>query len=227
MALSLKKIDSYILALLGNAEELIIEAQTLYDANLYPRAFTLAHFAREELSKCLILHSTGCQILSGAEVDWKTTMKRLSDHKSKLRLETVQNSLFVAAMGANEKSELMTFNVEAFANYRNKRKNASIYVGVDEGAITRPSESISKDQAFRTIRLAMASLAQEKKLWEIIGPFGSKKPGSEKSLKDLKSLTAEQLIETLLEIAPKYRQFLEIVESDEIKPNKKIKADEK
>lgn len=221
MSLTLKQIDSYIQALLDNAEELILEADTLYGANLYPRSFALAHFAREELSKCIILHATGCRIWSGMEIDWKRTMKRLRDHKSKLRLETVQNSLFAAAMGEPDKSELMAKNVESFANYRNYKKNSSLYVGISGGIVTRPSETVSKNQAFRTIQLAKASLEQEKGLWEATGSFASRKPGSEKNLTEFTSLRPEQTIEAIKQFAPKYKIFLDSISSDKKNLTKK------
>lgn len=209
MSLSLKQIDSYIDALLGNAQELIFEADTLYKAKLYPRAYALAHFSREELSKCLMLYATGARILYGEDIDWKDTMKRLRDHKSNLRLETVHNAIFAAAMGEEESSSQMARNVQFHAEYRNNRKNASLYVGLDEGVISLPSEVVSERQAWRTIELAKGAFDHERSLWEALGPFDSMKPGSPKKLTDPKSLNAESPFDLINKIAPLYGALLE------------------
>lgn len=71
MSLSLKHIDDYIHALLTNAESLIEEAAILFQNSFYARAFTLSHIAREELSKCLMLHAAGVKKLAGHPVDEK------------------------------------------------------------------------------------------------------------------------------------------------------------
>lgn len=65
MSLSLKKIDELIDALLKNANSLINESKLLHNHGYYSRAFSLAHFAREELSKIVMLQAAGMKVIFG------------------------------------------------------------------------------------------------------------------------------------------------------------------
>jgi AbiV family abortive infection protein len=193
VTLSATQIDSYIAALTENAKDLIAEAQLLLDAGRFARSMTLSHIAREELSKCVILHSAGYRAISGIPVDWKVTMRRLRDHKSKLKLETVLNATAMAGMGQQETSNLMLSNAATFAEYRNDRKNDSLYVTVHEGAIRKPSDLVSKEQAARNLSLASMALAQESRYQAVVGPLDGRQPMTRKP-PDISSMTSEEIV---------------------------------
>lgn len=112
MSLNLKQIDDYISALIENADKLVSEANTLFDAGGFARAHILAHLAREELSKCIILYAAGRRVQCGIDVDWKSTMKRLRDHKSKIRQETLMNAVVLSGAGNQEMSRSLITNTQ-------------------------------------------------------------------------------------------------------------------
>ena len=196
-----------VVALVDNAEELLSEATVLYQSSHYARAYSLAHFAREELSKCVMLHAVGAKLLAGNVIDWKETMRRLHDHKAKIRIETVQNAMIAAAYGDMENAEAMALNAELFASYRNKRKNESLYVNLDEGHAVKPSEVVSDAQALRTIKLAEIALQQEQGILSRLGPLAKRQPLNREHI--TQALEAENIIDVLFEqIAPMYREVL-------------------
>ena len=216
MSLSLTQIDNYISSLLENAECLIAEACVLFDVNAYARAHTLAHIAREELSKCMILYSAGRRIQGGDEVDWKRTMQRLRDHKSKIRQETVKNAIIALGMGDEKLSKTMINNVDAFASVRNYHKNSSIYVGLDEsGEISIPSNVISSEKAQRTIDLAKIALKDEKKINEKLGNLSDNEPGSLSSVPTIKDIDPEQFEDFIKDMGALYREALDKLHEDE------------
>jgi AbiV family abortive infection protein len=65
--------------------------------------------------------------MSGVEVDWKLTMKRLRDHKLKLRQETIGNSILAAMVDNNEDFEKIINGSYASSEKRNDDKNNSLY----------------------------------------------------------------------------------------------------
>lgn len=209
MALPLKTLDELVSALIENAAHLISDAEILFDAKSYARAYALAHFAREEISKCAIIHVAGVRMLAGVKIDWKKTMRRLRSHTDKLRMEIVQNAVFFAA-----KSDVQTFrramqNAPAMADYRDKRKNSSLYVGIDEGVVTRPSKEVNEHQASRTIGLAKFALEEERNIWRDIGRFQDRKAEPLSNVAEVDSCTPEEIVKLLEEFAPIYRQLFE------------------
>lgn len=202
MTLHYAQIDSLIDSLLDNAKTLIFEAETLNNVSAYARAFALAHLAREEISKCGILHAAGTRLLAGIEVDWKKTMRRLRDHKAKLELETVNQFLL---MGAASKMGAIPDIVE----HRNDRKNAAIYVGLVDGKAVLPSQVFTENQAVRTIELAKLALETEEKIRVTVGPFTARTPGPIPGLPDLNQLTPEQMRELTERVGPSYKLILQ------------------
>lgn len=176
MSFSLKQIDDYIHALLTNAESLIDESNILFIHCAYSRAFTLSHIAREELSKCLMLHSVGVKILAGHPVDEKKLLSRLRDHKAKLNTENVQTSITIAALGSIEDAFKFLQSSSALTEHRNNRKNASLYVGFKNDIISNPSEQFSSTQASRNIALATEALSYQKKACTLMGKFSERSP---------------------------------------------------
>jgi AbiV family abortive infection protein len=202
MTLNYAQIDSLIKSLLDNAKALIFEAETLNSVSAHARAFALAHLAREEISKCGILHAAGTRLLAGIQVDWKKTMRRLRDHKAKLELETVNQFLLVGAaskMGA----------IPDIVEHRNDRKNAAIYVGLIDGKAVLPSQVFTENQATRTIELAKFALETEEKIRVTVGPFVTRTPGPIPGLPDLNQLTPEQMKELIERVGPSYQLILQ------------------
>jgi AbiV family abortive infection protein len=155
MSLNLNQIDEYMLALIENSRELLRESEVLFANEAFSRSYTLAHIAREEVAKCKILYAAGRRLASGIEVDWKLTMKRLRDHKSKLRQETVGNSILAAILGDEESFEKILGGASVSSDKRNDDKNNSLYVGISvDGKISLPNKVIDKSLAERNIKLA-------------------------------------------------------------------------
>ena len=162
MSFSLNQIDEYMLALIVNARGLLRESEILFENKAFPRSYTLAHIAREEIAKCKILYAAGRRLASGVEVDWKLTMRRLRDHKSKLRQETVGNSILAAMLGDEEGFEKIVGGASASSEKKNDDKNNSLYVGISaDGKISLPNKVIDKGLAERNIQLACNAIDEE------------------------------------------------------------------
>lgn len=71
------------LAALRNAEELVHEAEILYENGAYPRSFFLSQSAAEELGKYVMMVSAVALILGGV-MNWKSFWKRFRNHEDKL-----------------------------------------------------------------------------------------------------------------------------------------------
>lgn len=208
MSLSLRQIDEAIDALLENAEQLVQEAELLLDAQHFARAHLLAHLAREELSKSMMLMATGHRVLSGVKIDWKRLMTRLRDHKAKLRLETVQQSFFMNSMGETEVSEILLKGVSGVASYRNEQKNAALYVGFDKGAVAKPSNLFDERRARRTLVLAGMLLKEQSFIRSSGGCFADMPPDRFNG-NDFDKLSPEQLMDTLKKLGPVYKALLD------------------
>ena len=173
---SLEQIDEYIEALLINAEQLIRESQLLLNSEAYARSFTLSHLAREELAKISMLEAAGTRLLAGQNVDFKTLRKRLSDHKAKLRGESAQALIIAAGIGHAKLTETLKQYSGQIVDHRNNNKNDSIYVGIKDGAISKPSELFSKHKAERTLKLARYALVNHTTIRFKLGPYSNRPP---------------------------------------------------
>ncbi|MDM1714352.1 AbiV family abortive infection protein [Pseudomonas sp. 165] len=175
MAFSLEQIDNYIDALLLNAASLIREAQILYDNSANARAFSLAHLAREEIAKTLMLQAAGTRMLAGHSVDFKKLERRLRDHKQKLIAETINNIVFCAGIDLNA-AEDMIQSAGSAPDFRNDLKNNSLYVGFKNGIISQPAENFSAERALRTIALASDALMNQVSILQLLGKFATRGP---------------------------------------------------
>lgn len=175
MAFSLEQIDTYIDALLTNAASLIRESQILYDHQSNARAFALAHLAREEIAKTLMLQAAGTRILAGHPVDFKKLERRLRDHKQKLIAETINSIVFCAGFDPNS-AEIMIGAAGTAPDFRNDLKNNSLYVGFKNGIVSQPTQSFSAERALRTITLAWDALQNQLSMLKLLGPFANRAP---------------------------------------------------
>lgn len=174
MSLSTKQLDELIDALSENAFSLIQESELLLTNGYHARAYSLAHFAREELSKCFMLHAAANKLLAGVDVDWKKLMRRFRSHQQKLISEQVQTSVLLSAFGNSEEALANLLAVGAIVDKRNDDKNASLYVELSEGKMSIPSTVISEAKARRTFDLASLYLLKLVKMRETIGAYQDK-----------------------------------------------------
>ncbi len=182
MSLSLSKIDDLIDALLQNAGELVAESLLLAQAGHFARAHATAHIAREELAKSMMLQAAAAKVLAGVVIDWKKLMKRFRNHNDKLKLEGVQSAVFLSAMGQSVQG-MDTFNYAAeIAEYRNQRKNMALYVELNEGNISKPSDQFSEHQATRTRQLAQMWLEQQQTIRKTLGRYDQCDPARYKGM---------------------------------------------
>ncbi|MBF8728839.1 AbiV family abortive infection protein [Pseudomonas guariconensis] len=175
MEFTLEQIDAYIEALMLNAAALIRESQILYDNDAYARAFCLAHLAREEIAKTLMLQATGVRILAGHAVDFKKLDRRLRNHKQKLIAETMNNAVFCAGVDPST-AEFMIQRGGGTSATRNDQKNNSLYVGFENGTVSQPLDGVSPERALRTISLAVDALTNQSSVLKFAGPFATRRP---------------------------------------------------
>lgn len=161
MALSLSKLDDLIEALHDNAAELIAESATLLEGKSFARAHALAHIAREELAKSIMLQAAGFKTLTGVSVDWKDLMKRFRNHEDKLKLEGAVNATLMSALGETRKGLEALRLAAGAAKYRSQRKNTAFYVELAEGNVSTPSKQFTQQQAWRTWKLAEMALQRQ------------------------------------------------------------------
>lgn len=208
MSFSLNQIDEYMLALIVNAKELLRESEVLFENKAFARSYTLAHIAREEIAKCKILYAAGRRLTSGIEVDWKLTMKRLRDHKSKLRQETVGNSILAAMLGDEEGFEKIVGGATDSSEKRNDDKNNSLYVGISaDGKISLPNKVIDKVLAERNIQLACYAIDEEASFQNKMGRLSVMKVESMPDISSVDNMSIEHkkaLIKNLASVLAKH-----------------------
>lgn len=208
MSFSLNQIDEYMLALIVNAKELLRESEVLFENKAFARSYTLAHIAREEIAKCKILYAAGRRLASGIEVDWKLTMMRLRDHKSKLRQETVGNSILAAMLGDEEGFEKIVGGATDSSEKRNDDKNNSLYVGISaDGKISLPNKVIDKVLAERNIKLACYAIDEEASFQNKMGRLSVMKVESMPDISSVDNMSIEHkkaLIKNLASVLAKH-----------------------
>jgi AbiV family abortive infection protein len=175
-------IDDLIDALLRNATNLIAESVILRENGHFARAFALAHLAREELAKGMMLSAAGFKVLFDTPVDWKKLNKRFRNHEEKLILEGVQAAAHVGALGHSTHSNVILKHAAAMARHRNKLKNTSLYVEIDEGKVSQPAEAVTEEQSNRTWKLAQIALQDQAAMRRQMGRFDQLKSSEFKGL---------------------------------------------
>jgi uncharacterized protein (UPF0332 family) len=121
MKLEIDNLKEGILKNINNAQELIDEAEILFENEKYARAYLLSHFAIEESSKCGMLLKIIAFKVWNEKIDIKTVRKRFINHNEKIK---------------NFKL------LEIF----NENKNQSIYVNwTNENEFIMPNEIFKKE----------------------------------------------------------------------------------
>ncbi|MDF5406043.1 AbiV family abortive infection protein [Vibrio parahaemolyticus] len=206
MSLNINQIDEYMTALVTNARGLIRESELLFKKKAYARSYTLSHIAREELAKCQILYGAGRRLIAGIDVDWKQTMKRLRDHKSKLNQETINNAA-LCFIGGNEQvyNDAMQ-SVKASSDLRNDYKNNSLYVGVStDGNILCPNNVIDQARAQRNLELARFALTEEVNFQSKVGKISKMDPNKLPDISKVDSMTNVEYKAVLEQFADTFR----------------------
>lgn len=197
-----------MLALIVNAKELLRESEVLFQDKAFARSYTLAHIAREEIAKCKILYAAGRRLASGIEVDWKLTLKRLRDHKSKLKQETVENSILAAMLGDEEGFEKIASGATDSSEKRNDDKNNSLYVGISaDGKISLPNKVIDKVLAERNIQLACYAIDEEASFQNKMGRLSVMKVENMPDIRSVDNMSIEDkkaLIKNLASVLVKH-----------------------
>ena len=84
--LKVEDIEKISLKIYENANELLEEAEILYNHKKFARAHACAQFSIEEFGKLPMLRTVATQVSKGDKVNWKDLNTRLRDHKRKTSL---------------------------------------------------------------------------------------------------------------------------------------------
>ncbi|HDX9655143.1 TPA: AbiV family abortive infection protein [Bacillus wiedmannii] len=109
--LKVEDIEGISLKIYENANELLEDAELLYNHEKYARAHACAQFSIEEFGKLPMLYTIATQVSKGDKVNWKDLNTRLRDHKKKTSL----SFSLIAVMG---KSMTDKVNVENLEDYK-------------------------------------------------------------------------------------------------------------
>lgn len=135
-----------------NAQELCQESKLLHEHEMYSRSYALSHFAREELSKALMLYVAMIKVVNKGKVDWKQLNRQFRDHKEKIEHDKALTYWYLKLNGGeNEFNEQELFSGVEFANHR---KNECLYVDWQEGDFVSPSQVITKELSHRNLNIA-------------------------------------------------------------------------
>ena len=151
--LSINQIKESRLKALQNAEELVNDAEILFQAERWPRVLFLCQISGEEIGKYLLLSSIFVQKISGVDIDWKRVWKRLTSHTEKYELVTYAEDVFLEKeILADIKNYFEKLKDESKELERFKQK--SLYCDFTEEIPHCPSDIIGKDIAESALQWA-------------------------------------------------------------------------
>lgn len=153
-ALSLSEIESLRSLALQNAKDLLEEAELLFQHQKFARTYTLAHLSSEELAKLPILAAHGVRLMRGTSISWKGLDKDLTSHATKLKGLLLVDLI---GTGTDPTSKSIKVHNETLSRVElfNALKNASLYAGVYQGELFKPTGVFTKrlaEEALRTSR---------------------------------------------------------------------------
>jgi AbiV family abortive infection protein len=153
-ALSIEQIELARKKVFENTEELISEAQLLFDNGRYARAFAVAHLASEEIAKLMMLARIGTDLLLGRTIDWRKFFRRFRNHEEKLQNMALFDYFFLSDPDLLANRDLRKLEAdEAAVPDQNRRKNLSLYVDLADEPFRRPSEIINENETFNLLEL--------------------------------------------------------------------------
>ena len=152
-ALSLSEIEALRALALQNSAELLEEAELLFQHKRFARTYTLAHLSSEELAKLPILAAYGVRLAKGKTISWTKLDEKLRSHAIKLK-----GLLFVDLLGTDVDPTSKTIQVHKQAVSRvelfNTLKNSSLYAGVYQGELYKPTAIFTEKLASEALTLA-------------------------------------------------------------------------
>lgn len=148
--LSLPEVEDFRALVLENAAELLEEAELLFKHKRFARCYALAHLSSEELAKLPLLAEVGVNLINGAAIDWKQLDRRLKSHEPKLR-----GLLVIDLVGTGEEPDAKDIRVHEQVLSRvhlfNSLKNVSLYAGMYQDSIGKPSGVITETLAAKAL----------------------------------------------------------------------------
>jgi AbiV family abortive infection protein len=176
--LSFPAIEGACAKVLKNASDLLVEAELLYSAQHYPRAYTLAHLALEEFTKLSTLIDAATRADLGLPVDAKELQRRLTNHEEKIATSSTFSRSVELLPNASSLYDLIVPRTERPQVHRlNELKNRSLYCGVHGSAFEMPSDVVSE-------AMAAAAIAEASKVLECFGKGDLSAAGWATRLKD-------------------------------------------
>jgi AbiV family abortive infection protein len=145
-------------ASLKNANALLREAEILFEAEKYARAYALAFTALEEISKSQLAADVFTGLIP--EADFKGAYR---DHRKKIDRMAWATEDAKGYLAMPEEDYLDVQDV-SFAN-----RQSAMYVGFDGGKAISPSEVIGRDQARSVIHTVTVALERIFEVTEYMG----------------------------------------------------------
>ena len=186
--LSIDQIKNSRVKALQNANELIQDAEILFNEEQWPRVLFLCQISGEEIGKYIMLSSIFVQQISEVEIDWRRIWKRLTSHIEKYELVTymedvfLEKNVFIDMKKYNDKLTDESRNLDQF-------KQKSLYCDFTEEIPYCPSDIIGKEIAEYALKWAKNRFNlfnnMEKKLQEAKIPDKITKEFIDQAKKDL------------------------------------------
>jgi AbiV family abortive infection protein len=149
MKLDLNTLKLGIIKNLRNSQELIDEAEILFNNQKYARTYLLSHIAIEESSKCAMLLKLIAFNIWEEEIDVKNVRKRYSSHKEKIKNFELLKIL-------TDKKDYDLVDLDKQIEILNTSKNDSLYVSwSNENEFVLPSEIYDKKNAEEKLNVAL------------------------------------------------------------------------
>ena len=159
--MSIQPQDLYELSVksLANANELVEEAQLLFDHRRWPRVVFLCQIAGEELAKCF-MSLTAIPRYAFETFNESTFLRRLRDHREKTGEIDFFEQLFVGSDSIEHRDRAWRNDFERF-------KLLSLYTDFFQGHAIQPSDGMTE-----AVALAALTLSNSIQL-NTLGSFGA------------------------------------------------------
>lgn len=131
---------------LKNAEDLVKDAEVLFEFASYPRVLFLSHIAGEEIGKYIILTSTFVMLVAGKTINWRKFWKRITSHKVKLELITYMEDIYLDQPFPDSLKEYFK-DLRKQVKDLDRFKQKSLYCDFTEEIPHCPSDLIGKNFA--------------------------------------------------------------------------------
>ncbi len=179
-ALSVDQLAQGVVAVMGNAEDLLRDARILIDHHRAPRAYALAREACEEIAKAVILACTLSRMFLDIPIDWQKLEKRLRGHTDKsfmsgevgLRVRASQarkQYLRSASPGQILDAEILfplTSASQADARARSALRARAINSDFDGESFKLPSELVTLSDARAAVAVAVEQVDYARHLYK-------------------------------------------------------------